>query len=513
MRERRVLLVDEDDNILRLIGATLALKDIESIPAENAEQALSALRTYEANLVISSLELPEMHGFDLVRRGRDLPGNIGLPFLFMAKDAAPHIVQQGRDMGAVGFLARPFAVDELLVRVLTIFGDTDTGVGARTRQISGNVEVMALPDLLRQLGVQEASGTLLVRFRGVAADGILYLRDGLVVAAEFALLTGVDALFAMLPHERGSFRFEDRPPSVPTEIGEETLPLLMEAYRLLDEGLLRRIDPREPSAVAAFSQLLDSHRQATPMAGAAAVSLPTGRTGISEALAEEVELEEVDLDEVGMSTEDFAPAFLTSELDAIEAELVDGPGETLGRDDRMSATGTPLVIGEPDTSEARALDEELPYPANLPRPEEPEEMGVALVADTLADMEIAAALGAPSRTPDVVGFFETILEACRERIGAHAAQIGSRRGRIIISNIPEVTRRDTVAAFSREAIQFANEDRYGNRYASLDAGDLHVLVVEVDHLRLLTLLFPEQPEPELVLAQLGPLLEEYRRPR
>jgi len=508
VRERRVLLVDRDDKILRLIGATLALKDIESMPAENAEQALSALRSYDANLVISDIELPEMHGFDLVRRGRSLPGKTTLPFLFMAKDAEPHLVQLGQDMGAVGFVPRPFSIDELLVRVMTILGDTDTGVGARTREISGSVEVMALPDLLRQLGVQESNGTLLVRFRGVQADGILYLRDGLVVEAEFALLTGIDALFAMLPHERGSYRFEDRMPTVPTRIHEETLPLLMEAYRLIDEGILRRIDPREPSAGSAFSQLVATHRQPTPMAGAAAVSLPTGRTGTSDVI-EDMEL---DLEEVGLSTEDFAPAFLSAELDAIEEEVVERlRPEPLVDIPAHTATGTILIEGEPDTREIATLDDGLPYPGT-PRQDGPEEMGVALVADTLADMEIAAALDrAPSRTPDVMGFFETILGACRDVIGAHAAQIGSRRGRIIISNIPEVTRRDTVAAFSREAIQFASEDRRGNRFASLDAGDLHVLVVEVDHLRLLTLLFPAHPDAEAVLAHLGPLLDAYRR--
>ena len=70
-----------------------------------------------------------------------------------------------------------------------------------------------------------------------------------------------------------------------------------------------------------------------------------------------------------------------------------------------------------------------------------------------------------------------------------------------------------VAAFSREAIQFASRDSRGNLFASLDAGDLHVLVVEVDHVRLLTLLFAQKPEPPAVLEILAAYLDDYRGAR
>jgi len=53
----------------------------------------------------------------------------------------------------------------------------------------------------------------------------------------------------------------------------------------------------------------------------------------------------------------------------------------------------------------------------------------------------------------------------------------------------------------------------GLQFASLDAGDLHVLVVETDHLRLFTLLFDRKPEPVAVLDAIGPVVLAWREAR
>ena len=62
-------------------------------------------------------------------------------------------------------------------------------------------------------------------------------------------------------------------------------------------------------------------------------------------------------------------------------------------------------------------------------------------------------------------------------------------------------------------MHFASRDPDGTQFASLDAGDLHVLVVEVDHVRVLTMLFGRRPDPTQALRILRPHLEEYRGPR
>jgi hypothetical protein len=81
---------------------------------------------------------------------------------------------------------------------------------------------------------------------------------------------------------------------------------------------------------------------------------------------------------------------------------------------------------------------------------------------------------------------------------------------VIVSAIQDEARRGTVSAFSAQAIAFASEDPSGLQFAVLNAGDLHVMVVEVDHLRLFTVLFDRQPDPDLVLEALRPILISWR---
>ena len=54
-------------------------------------------------------------------------------------------------------------------------------------------------------------------------------------------------------------------------------------------------------------------------------------------------------------------------------------------------------------------------------------------------------------------------------------------------------------------------DGAGLQFAVLDAGDLHVVVIEVDHLRLFTVLFDRKPDPVAVLDAVRPVVDEWRQ--
>ncbi len=477
MTAPEVLLIEGDVKLLRLVEATLRLGGIEAVATESAEEALHALRSMAPSLVLTASSLPDLGGIDLLRRVRSMPGLGEVPFLFLAGRIEAEA--QARRLPHTRTLRKPFSIDELLTLTRTILAEARDDRPQPDGDLAGDLSTHGVPDVLRMLVVQRQTGTLSLVLRATQARGVLFVEEGQVVAAEFGLLRGVPALFALLPHDEGSYGFVAGPVTEEPTVLEATLPLMMEGYRLLDEGLLRRIDPREAAAARMFEHLVDRYRQATPLAVAASVSLPTGRTAVELPSLRE------DFDDVGVDTADFAPAFLTAELDAIEAEL-DAEFED------AAATIGMIVVEEPYDDDVTAI---------------------ALVDDTMAEMEVVAGAGgsaAKADTLDVMDFYEMLKAEVVEELGAAAVQLGTRTGRVITSSIPEAVRRDTVAAFSREAIQFASRDPDGTQFASLDAGDLHVLVVEVDHLRLLTILFDRQPDPLAVLRMLRPHVQDYR---
>lgn len=532
-----VLLVDDDVKVLRLLEATLRLKEFDVVKCERATEALDWLKTGRPDLVISDTDVPDLDGFDFFRRVRSMRPHADVPFIFLSAEGEPDEVARGLRAGADEYLRKPFAIDELLVRVIRVLERRSGPEPSEAQVFSGELVDMSVPDLLRMLSVQRRRGLLRVEPRGIDAAGLVQVDDGRVTHAEFGLLTGVSALFALLAHLRGRFSFDATARLSGDTIRGKTLPLLMEGLGLVDSGQLPRIDPRAPEEVAAFEGLVAERRRPAldeSQGDASPLRLEDGRRPGSFAgldsvdsvefhetqrlapLLDELESPTVvdesmgDEDEVGLSTSDFAPAFLTGELEAIEEEVS-------GRREWEQPTERFVAPHQADAPDAAELTGQILIVADADEDEDEDEYAVALIDDTIADVDVNTLMSpqTPRTGPavDVMGFYETVKGAAQEHLGAASIQLGTRTGRVIASSIPEVTRRDTVAAFSSQAIMFAAEAPDGTSFASLDAGDLHVVVLEIDHLRVLTLLFERKPDPAACIQALGPHLEEYRAAR
>ncbi len=530
-----VLVVDDDVKILRLLEATLRLKDFDVVKCETAAEALFWLKTGSPDLIISDTDVPDLDGFDLFRRVRGMPAHVDVPFIFLSADGEPEDVARGLRAGADEYLRKPFAIDELLVRVVRVLDGRGGSVDReRPTVFSGSLVDMSVPDLLRMLSVQRQTGLLEVTPTNLAAVGLLQVVRGRLTNAEFGLLDAVPALFALMAYGRGRFSFDPDSSLGGDSIGDETLPLLMEGLGLIDSGMLPRIDPRNLEAVRTFCKLVNDHRRAPVLESAGSgkpLRLEEGRepsrladvlgpleTGEFQetqrlaALTGEFEMPTVlDSDEgfdIGLSSAEFAPGFLTGEIEALEdeargrrrseapTERVEAPREP----DPSELTGQILILAGSDDEDGDDFDDF-------------EEFGVALIDDTIAEGNVRDLLQPRGPSPDVMGFYERIKSAAQELLGAVSIQLGTRTGRVIASSIPQITRRDTVAQFSSQAIMFAAEAPDGTSFASLDAGDLHVVVLEVDHLRVLTLLFQSKPDPTTCVSALAPHLEEYRAAR
>lgn len=110
-----VLLVEDDPRLSRAIQDALELDLYEVIAVENGREALESLETRTADVIVSDVMMPEIDGIQLCRTLRD-QGN-RTPLLLLT---ARHLVSDrvaGLDAGADDYLAKPFALEELLARV------------------------------------------------------------------------------------------------------------------------------------------------------------------------------------------------------------------------------------------------------------------------------------------------------------------------------------------------------------------------------------------------------------
>ena len=138
----RVLLVDDDPKLVRLLERGLAYEGFEVRTATTGEAALVAARTWQPHLVLLDIAMPGPDGFEVCRRLR-LADDVPVVMLTARDEVVDKV--QALNLGADDYVAKPFDFDELLARVRAVLrrrraGEeplvyADLAVDPRTREV------------------------------------------------------------------------------------------------------------------------------------------------------------------------------------------------------------------------------------------------------------------------------------------------------------------------------------------------------------------------------------------
>src|SRR5688500_11623966 len=127
MGQTNVLVVDDDATLRRTLERVLRLADYEVVPAESGRGALDALAGGDIALVVLDVAMPSPDGLEVLRRMRAAGDRT--PVLMLTARASVADRVDGLESGADDYLAKPFAVEELLARVRALLRRTATPSG------------------------------------------------------------------------------------------------------------------------------------------------------------------------------------------------------------------------------------------------------------------------------------------------------------------------------------------------------------------------------------------------
>ncbi len=113
----RVLVVDDEPQILRALSITLKARDYDVVTAATGTEALAVAAAQPPDLVILDLGLPDLDGVQVVR---DLRGWSAAPILILSGRSGSADKVTALDAGADDYLTKPFGVDELLARMRAV---------------------------------------------------------------------------------------------------------------------------------------------------------------------------------------------------------------------------------------------------------------------------------------------------------------------------------------------------------------------------------------------------------
>jgi two-component system KDP operon response regulator KdpE len=111
----KILVVDDEPPIRRLLRTGLGTQGYEVLEAENAEQASDCLKQDKLDLVVLDLGLPGRNGLELLRQLRD--DGIQVPIVILSSRTDETGIVQALELGADDYVTKPFGMNELIARI------------------------------------------------------------------------------------------------------------------------------------------------------------------------------------------------------------------------------------------------------------------------------------------------------------------------------------------------------------------------------------------------------------
>ena len=114
MASKRILVVDDDENILALIRTILTQKDYQVTTALNGELAASLLMQERFDAIITDAVMPLMDGNALAKKVKNDPKLKDIPIIMITASKETDMIKKSFSSGCVLFLPKPFTASSLL---------------------------------------------------------------------------------------------------------------------------------------------------------------------------------------------------------------------------------------------------------------------------------------------------------------------------------------------------------------------------------------------------------------
>lgn len=125
----KILVVDDEPPIVRLMEFILARQGHQMLVAVNGEEALEKVRTQNPDLVLLDIMMPRIDGYEVARTLRADPATQDLPIIMLSAKAQEEDIQKGIDVGVNEYITKPFSPEQLVHVVTDYLNRVHSGEG------------------------------------------------------------------------------------------------------------------------------------------------------------------------------------------------------------------------------------------------------------------------------------------------------------------------------------------------------------------------------------------------
>lgn len=236
----KILIVDDNPHVLKLLSISLQKAGYEVQTAENGDQGIELVNKFKPDLVISDVMMPQTDGIEfcwMVRENSEIPM---VPFIFLTSLNDQDMEIRGFRAGADEYLIKPVDRNVLLEKVETLLKRAKRVKTVEDEQVSqkkgfeGNIADLSLAEMIQLLNLNKRSGTMdiIAEKRGQ----IIFENGEMIYSVYDDKFLGEEAIAKLVMLKEGIFKFE---PIVNQKVGRNihgsTMNVLLEACRLMDE--------------------------------------------------------------------------------------------------------------------------------------------------------------------------------------------------------------------------------------------------------------------------------------
>jgi two-component system OmpR family response regulator len=117
VEKTKVLIVDDESGILKMVELALRPLDLEVHTAQNGREALEKVRMINPGLVITDINMPVMDGYDLIKELRSKVSTMFIPIVILSSRDTVEDKLKGFTYGTDDYITKPFDYTELQARV------------------------------------------------------------------------------------------------------------------------------------------------------------------------------------------------------------------------------------------------------------------------------------------------------------------------------------------------------------------------------------------------------------
>ncbi len=123
MMARRVLIADDEANIVTSLEFLMQQSGYEVRVARNGDDALAAVEEFAPDLVLLDVMMPRRNGYEVLQAIRADPARRSIRVVLLTAKGRDVDVEKGLGLGADAYVTKPFATRELVARVKALLGD------------------------------------------------------------------------------------------------------------------------------------------------------------------------------------------------------------------------------------------------------------------------------------------------------------------------------------------------------------------------------------------------------